>query len=619
MVIAKAGIFCFEVVAIAAISGLLTFSDTVCLDRYIPFIETVITQRGDSCFEVVAISAIPGFFPFLYAGAFLGCVPLAQDMFRHRDLTQFIVVAMFTIPAILAKLGATGLLGAIPFAVTVVLIEREFPGIKVRVSVQIYPTCGKTAPVYTVHLGNRKDFNFITGGQLRDRAVIHAGTGANIQKIIGDLHRKTMGQDLIVMEQDLLIQPHPAVFISAPKLIAEHGHFQDGDGIALAERSGLGIGCVGAAIYRHAGSAEDCRFNWDLDLLFHRGAAGALRTRDLIVIRVLQADPALGAITPQSAVLLGQTGDGEFFTPIDVGNNIGRVTGILANADRIASDNHLDTGFGIGGSFRRLRTDFPVGIQGQAVGGFIQRGDLFATLCLCVPAGKDVAFPGRHRKRNGYQIAVVALGAGIVLATVDIIHDIAETTGQGFTVCTVQIHVRLDHSAPEQALHEFAAGRAPLTDGKHEVVTFCAVEHRLDRGAIIVVKHRGAYIVNKGDQRIKLVLIQLDLIADHEGIHFAHKDIHQLSHQRIGFLGRNALRSIALPMLFGTLCSEAYGPLAVVPIGFRRKALHTLDQFHHFIAGGHFCYFSGFGRLIHDQGKKDQCQCHNYRHTYQSL
>ena len=116
-----------------------------------------------------------------------------------------------------------------------------------------------------------------------------------------------------------------------------------------------------------------------------------------------------------------------------------------------------------------------------------------------------------------------------------------------------------------------------MTHSKHKVIAFCPIEDGLNDRIGIVLKHRRSNIVHEGNQGIKLVLLQLDLIANHKGIHIRHKLGKLASHQLVGFLRCYTVFPIPLQILIRTSGAEAHGPLTIVPERNGIKALHLFN------------------------------------------
>ena len=255
-----------------------------------------------------------------------------------------------------------------------------------------------------------------------------------------------------------------------------------------------------------------------------------------------------------------------------------------------------------------MAAGFPVGIQCHAVGGLIQYRDLFTAGGRRIPAGENIPFPSGNRQGYRCHIGVIALGTGIPKATVGVIFHIAECIGQCCAVCTVQIHIGFHHSAPQQTVQKIAARGTPLADGIQKIVALRSVEDSLDHGAFVVAQHSGTYIINEGNQRIKLILCQLQLIFDHESVHIRLKFGQLIQHQQMGLLRGNTLRGVTRPILLRAGGAKAHRPLTVIPERHGIKALHSLQHFNHFLADSHFGNCSGLCGSCQQHREYAQCQ-----------
>ena len=385
-----------------------------------------------------------------------------------------------------------------------------------------------------------------------------------------------MGQHLIIVQQDPLIQLHPAAFVFTPKLVAEIDAFFDEDQLAILQRSHFRIGGVRALINLDTGGAEyggiDGNFH---GLIFI--SMDAIRASHFKVIRMFQRDPAFIETAPQIAALFCQAGNQQLFTSINRGYDATGDTGCLAHIHVFTGYLNLYTAFRVCGLIGSHRTQFPMGIQGDAVGGLIQRCDPGATGCCGKPANESITCACRHRHRRSGHIAVITLGAAIPVAAIGIELYIAIAFGQFRGICTIQIDIGFHHTATQQTIEEIATGRTPLTHGEHKIIAFCPSNNGLNYRAFIIPKHRRTNIIHKRNQGIELMLFQLDLLADHEGIHIRHKLGKLILHQLISFLRCYTVFPIPLQILIRTSGAEAHGPLTVVPERNGIKALHLFN------------------------------------------
>ena len=116
-----------------------------------------------------------------------------------------------------------------------------------------------------------------------------------------------------------------------------------------------------------------------------------------------------------------------------------------------------------------------------------------------------------------------------------------------------------------------------MTHSKHKVIAFCPIDDGLNNRAVIVLKHRSSNIVHEGNQCIKLVLLQLDLIANHKGIHIRHKLGKLASHQLVSFLRCYTVFPIPVQVFIGTSGTKTNCPLTVIPERNGIKALHLFN------------------------------------------
>ena len=145
-----------------------------------------------------------------------------------------------------------------------------------------------------------------------------------------------------------------------------------------------------------AGGAEDGGIDGNFHFLAFISLV-TVRAGHFKVIRMFQRDPAFIEATPQAATLFRKAGDQQLFTPINRGHNTAGDTGCLTHMDILTGDQDLHTAFRVCGLIRSHRTQFPMGIQGDAVGSFVQSRDPGATGRFGEPTNKGITRPCRHR------------------------------------------------------------------------------------------------------------------------------------------------------------------------------------------------------------------------------
>ena len=438
-------------IAIDTIPAFLTHLYAGGFPGNIPITHFVITQDGFLGLKVIAILAIPAFFRQFYTSTGLGFIPIPQHVVHHFDLLYFIMVTVLTIPTQLSILCTRRRLGFIPIAIAMISVVIQLGDIKVGIAIQIYPTANESAPRHTVHDYNREDLHLISRLQGGQRTVIRAGTGANIQVIIGYGGCKSVGQHLIIVQQNPLIQLHPTAFVSTPKLLAEIDTLFDQDQFAFLQRSHFRIGGMRTLIDLHTGGAENGGINGNFHFLAFI-SMDTIRAGHFEVICMLQRNPAFIKATPQAAALLCQTGNQQFLALVDCGYDAAGDAGCLTHIDILTGDLNLHTAFRVCGLIRSHRTQFPMGIQSDAVGGLIQGRDPGAAGRCGEPANEGITRPCGYRHRCGGHIAIIGLGAAVPVATIGIEPYIAIAFGQFSGVCTVQIDISFHHTATQQTI-----------------------------------------------------------------------------------------------------------------------------------------------------------------------
>ena len=208
-------------IAIDTIPAFLTHFYASSFPRNIPIAHFVIAQDSFPGLKIFTMGTIPALFRQFYASTGLGFIPISQHVVHQFDLLHFIMIAVLAIPTQLTILCTRRCFGFIPVTIAMIAVVLQLGNIEIGIDIQIYPTADKSSPRRTIHDHNREDLHLITGLQCGQRTVIGTGAGAHIQIIIGYGGCKSMGQHLIIVQQDPLIQLHPAAFVSTPKLLAE--------------------------------------------------------------------------------------------------------------------------------------------------------------------------------------------------------------------------------------------------------------------------------------------------------------------------------------------------------------------------------------------------------------
>ena len=142
--------------------------------------------------------------------------------------------------------------------------------------------------------------------------------------------------------------------------------------------------------------------------------------------------------------------------------------------------------------------------------------------------------------------------------------------------------VRIDQTIQAHGVDQIGAGGAG-TDRHIE-------------GTVTVVGPGAAAVICKGNQRVKFVLSQRQIVAPDESVDFVLKIQHHAAQQRFRLFHRNITAGIGVEFfqhLIGAAGTVTHGPLGIVPVYTAGKAFHLLDHIDHLLGSGHGLHRAG--------------------------
>ena len=419
---------------------------------------------------------------------------------------------------------------------------------------------GGTGGITDIHagMGNR------TGSQYRFAAA-GAGTAAGVA---GARILHTAGaQDRIVQAEPAVADPSPLVALDGSDFIDIH----TGAVGQLANHSGThGAGFIA---YIDVGAALD-------DGSCHNGfpAAGAFLLRvflllgihQSLVVGIIQGDPAAAEPAPEGIVDGGGFKNHNRIPHVQLADGGGAGSaGCIADIDVGIGDLHLNT---------------PHGIQGLTGIGGGQGGNLGAVASGGVPAGKlqrGVGMGGICLDGNrgiGIKALHLILAHGTAVGIIDYICIVGRRLGGALAV---EVQICLCQAALDQTGAGYTGRIGPQGNGIEELIAGGAVENRSAELAC-ASGPGGTAIEREGNQRIKLSLVQSQIIVGSKFVDAGFQGLHMLAHDPVGFLSGNG-------GTFFTGSAETNGPLTVVHVGIGVEALKALDHQNRIFRGGHLC------------------------------
>ena len=343
------------------------------------------------------------------------------------------------------------------------------------------------------------------------------------------------------------------------------------------------------------------------------------------IVRKVQADPALFGLAPNIVGGCIDLCDLQLFALVGLAQLLAVGAGSAANIDLVPYHSHRQILHrAVGGQIHRhtLRIG-PAGIQhlvtNQSIVHFFH---LFTG--GGVPAGEGVG--------NGFAIGILVGRRGfehrvdslrlIGLEAVDTVLGRTAAACQEHPavavreclfravvrlVFPVDVHIGFAHTALHQ--NEFAAGGAPKTDAVQEAIALVALADHLVKVAVGLAGPLSAAVVGKADQRIKLMLLQLQLVLVDKGINLFFVVLQRFLQQRHSrFLGDTALL-VLLQLIIRAARAVAHGPLAVVHIRLGAEALDLFQIFDQLVRGNQFRRSPNFrGQTNHCAQQHQHCQ-----------
>ena len=240
---------------------------------------------------------------------------------------------------------------------------------------------------------------------------------------------------------------------------------------------------------------------------------------------------------------------------------------------------HRGNGLGtfLNGRFIRdiLAAKGPAGIQSSTPDVFVQNRNPDTAGIGSIPAGKGIAFLGRHNPGRFLQIGIKALHIRLAAAAIHFVNHIAVIFGKGAAVFTVDIHIVFHQTTLDQRNQNFSAGVTPLAHGKHEVASGFSGHQDIPEGS--VTEHPGlAHVVCKKKNSIELILLEAHFVFVIEAVDHFLKGPQFLTKKQLRFIFGDAIPQQAIKVFIRALGSVAHGPLLVVPAGIAVESFHLL-------------------------------------------
>ena len=181
-------------------------------------------------------------------------------------------------------------------------------------------------------------------------------------------------------------------------------------------------------------------------------------------------------------------------------------------------------------------------------------------------------------------------------------HNICIVGRLGIGIITVQIEIRLNQTAVHQAHIQLAACVGPQAEGIQQFISGGTADNRATEFSI-AAHPVGAAIVGEQHQRVKLVLVQLQLIAVNEEVDILLHIVQISPEEFFRLLFSNSV-GIFIP---AAAASIANCILAIVIDRELQEPFHLLQNLDTRIAGGHIR--SGKSGNCHsgNHAKKHQC------------